>query len=243
MSVTTALSNDLTWLQKHERLIVCTMLIAMALWLGNRYINFAASRANAQLVVATEQAKSAQLSAQQAATQAAQTAAQYQAMVDVLQKQNATLAQAVTQRDAVLGQAQKAVVTATLPEVATQWQTAIGGAGDIVSSTNGLNISSDGSRRTLSMLLELPVLRADLADETKIAQNTQTELDKSNGLTASNHVVITALNAEIAAQDKQCKADIKAVKADANKGKVKWFKIGFVTGFFSGIWAGHAAGL
>ena len=43
--------------------------------------------------------------------------------------------------------------------------------------------------------------------------------------------------------DKACKAEVASVKADARKGKVKWFKIGYVAGLVSGLWLGHAAGL
>jgi len=232
-----------TWLKQHERLVIVFLVLAVGAVLGNKYINYSASRANAQLVVATEQAKSAQLSAQQAATQAAQTQAQYQAMVDVLQKQNATLAQAVTQRDAVLGQAQKAVATATLPEVATQWQTAIGGQGDLSVSNGQLNISDNGARETLSMLLEVPVLKSDLDDEIAVGKNTQFELDGANKSLAANNASITALNAELKANDTACKAEVKAVKADARKGKVKWFKLGYVAGLVSGLWLGHSAGI
>lgn len=239
----TAIKSDLSWLQRHERMVICALVLMVAMFLGNKWLDSSAAKAQAQASVAAQLASDAKLSAQQAATQAAQTQAQYQAMVDMYAKQNAVLATAITNRDAILGKQQTAVQTAPLTDVAQQWQIAIGGQGDITSGTTGLNISSDGSRRTLSMLLEVPVLKSDLDDELAVGKNTQFELDDANKAIAANSTLITTLNAEIKADDAQCKADVKAVKATANKSKVKWFKIGFVTGFVSGLWAGHAVGL
>lgn len=229
-----------TWLQKHERLVLATLFLAAAMFLGNKYIDTSASKASAQAQIATQQAVSAQKSAEQAATTAAQTAAAYQTIVDALQKQNAALAQAVTQRDAILGQQQTAIKTAPLPVVAQQWQTAIGGENDIIASTNGLTVTDDGARRTLTMLVALPVVEANLADETKTAQNLQTEIDAAGKSSAAKDAQISALSAEIVADNAQCKAEVAALKAQARKSKVRWFKIGFVTGFVAGLWGGHA---
>ena len=232
-----------TWLQKHERMVICALVLAVAMFLGNKYLDSEATRAQASASVATQIATEAKANAQQAAQQAAQTQAQFQAIVETLQKQNAVLAQAVTQRDAILGQTQKVVAVAPLPDVAKEWQGSIGGTGDIVSSTNGLTINESGARRTVEQLVELPVVKADLADETKVAQNAQEEVDRANDLLAVNNKEISALNAEIGANAKQCTADINAAKAVGKKNSVKWFKRGFIVGFVAGLWTSHAAGL
>lgn len=232
-----------TWLQKHERMVICALVLMVTMFLGNKYIDSNAAKAQTQASVAAQLAADAKLSAQQAATQAAQTQAQYQAMVTALTQQNATLAQAVTQRDSILGKQQAAVSTAPLTDVAQQWQTALGGSGDVTPSTIGLNISDSGARKTLTQLLALPVVQADLADAKEITKNTQAELDGANKNLAAVNTQVSALNTQLKADDVACKASIVALKAEGRKGKVKFFKIGFVTGFIAGLWAGHSAGL
>lgn len=234
-----------SWLQRHERMVIVALVLAAALFLGNKYLDRSAEKAQTQATVAiqqaasaAQQAASAQKSAEQAAAQAVQTAAVYQAMVDALQKQNASLAQAVTQRDAILGQAQTAVKTAPIPQVAQEWQTAIGGTNDIVQSTNGLTVDGDAARRTVEALLALPVAQADLADQKQITENVETELVESNQLVSKLDTQVTALNVEIA-DDKTAltkeqiahKNDVSAVKAEARKSKWHWFLAGVVTGF------------
>ncbi len=242
-NVETVVKNEISWLQRHERLLIVFMVLAVGAFLGNRYINYDAAKKEAAATAAVRVAEAAKTSADQALAQAALTTQQYQAMVSMLQQQNAILAQAITQRDAILGKQQEAVKTAPLPEVASQWQGAIGGQGDITANTTGLNISDSGARKTLSMLLELPIVKADLVGEKEIAGNLQSELNGANKSLASNSAAISALNTEITTQDKACKAEIASVKAASTKSKVKWFKIGFITGFISGAWVSHATGL
>ena len=88
----------------------------------------------------------------------------------------------------------------------------------------------------------MPVLQANLKDETTIAQNTQTSLDNANSIISQVDGVITDLNAVHAADSAKCTADLNQVKADAKKNNFKWFKRGFIVGFLGGLYA-HALGL
>jgi hypothetical protein len=90
------------------------------------------------------------------------------------------------------------------------------------------------------LLESVPVLTANLADETKVAGNYQAELEKSDLLTADLNIQVTGLNTQLTAQTKACVAQVTAVKAEGKKNSVKWFKRGFLVGFVAGLFGGHS---
>jgi hypothetical protein len=241
-NVETVVKSEMTWLQAHERLVLVFMVLLFAGFLGNRYINYDAAKKDTQATIAAQLATEAKASAQQAAQQAAQTAAQYAQMVDMLQKQNATLAQAITQRDAILGKQQTEDRAMPPSELVKRWQVLVPNTNPTATPT-GVALTTPDAQSTVATLESVPVLTKNLANETEIAANIQKELDKSNSLTGALNTQVTSLNGEIVANDKACKTEIAAVKADARKGKIKAFKWGFITGFVSGLWVGHSAGL
>jgi hypothetical protein len=238
----TPVQETKTFLQKHERMVICALVLMVAMFLGGKYFDREAAKAQANATVAAQLAADAKQSAQQAALQAAQTQAQYQAMLEVLQKQNAVLAQAVTQRDAILGQQQAVDKTLSPTQLTQRWAQLVPGTMPIATPT-GVSVTTADAQSTVVQLENVPVLTQNLKDETEIAANLQSELDAQGKVVAEDNTLISALNTEIADNDKACKAEVAAVKADARKGKVKWFKIGYVAGLVSGLWLGHAAGL
>jgi hypothetical protein len=215
---------EISWLKAHERIVIVFLVLAVGLWLGNKWLDNSAADTKTKLTIAL-QAKD------EAALQAAQAANQYQMTIDALTKQNAALAGAVASRQVILEQKQEAIKTQPLPEVVAEWQRLIGGAGDIVQridGTSGASISEDGARRTTSMLEAVPVLTASLADTNKIVANQKEELAKADTLVGS-------LNQQITANGVASKAEIAAVKAAARKSKRNWFVAGFISGIATRI--------
>lgn len=239
-TVTTAVTTS--WLKLHEKMVICVLVLATAVFLGGKYLDSSAAKAQANATVAVQLAADAKLSAQQAATQAAQVQAQYQAMVDILQKQNAALAQAVTQRDAVLGQQQTVDKTLSPTQLTQRWAQLVPNTLPIATPT-GVTVTTTDAQATVAELENVPVLTQNLKDQTAIAANLQSELDGANKAGAENNTVITALNAEITNNDKACKAEVASVKAAGKKNSLKWFKRGFIAGFLSGLFTAHAAGI
>jgi Skp family chaperone for outer membrane proteins len=214
--VASVVKSELTWLQKHERIILGTMVLVVVLWLGNKYLDNSAARA-------ATIAETAKQHAAEVTLQASQAAAQYQATIDALQRQNASLAASIAQRQVVLQQKQTEIKTEPLPAVAEEWQRLIGGENDVVSNTTGLSVSESGARRTVSQLEEVPTLAANLADEKAVAGNLQTELGSANKL-------IAAREAELTANSAACKTEITNLKDSARKSKWHWFEAGYVAG-------------
>jgi hypothetical protein len=219
----TFIKTELTWLQKHERLMIVFLVLLVGVWLGNKYLNNSAAEAQTKYSIAAAQLE-------QTRQEAAAAKADYQMTLDALTKQNASLAASVAQRQVVLAQRQTEIQTLPLPQVATRWQELIGGANDIVSSTMGLSISDGGARRTVSQLEQVPVLVADKADLQKIADNKQIELDKAG-------VLIVSLSKQVKGTEDTCKLQVDAVKAQARKSKRNWFIAGFVSGIATRLFA------
>lgn len=237
-SVETEITAATSWLKTHER-IVCLFLILLVAGYGmNKYFDVSAAKAEARVVAAQQQVADAKANTATVTTQAAQTAAQYQSMVTALTQQNAALAQAVASRNTVLAQDTTKNATAPLPDLLSRWNVLAGtnvtvkGADAIVSDTD--------SRRTVNLLEQVPVLQANLIDETTIVANKQAELEKSDLLANSLNNEIAAQKNQLTVEANSCKLEIAAAKADSRKGKVKWFKIGFVTGFVTGLWGAHS---
>jgi F0F1-type ATP synthase assembly protein I len=194
-----------------------------------------------QATAAAQVAVEAKTAAEKAAQASAVTQAQYQQMVDMLSRQNAQLAQAITSRDSILGQK---VTEVSQPKTPTG---VVNDLNEAYKGTTPSTITPDGQvsfdptvvQKFTVAKIERDTFQSDLADETKVAANTQVELDKSNQLSGTLGTEVTALNNQIVADKNSCDATVKSVKATARAGKIKAFKWGLVIGFVSGIFVGH----
>ena len=132
------------------------------------------------------------------------------AQLATLQAQVSTLS---TARHAQLKQQQAGDATLTTTQAAAR----LGGT----ASADAISLPIDPARALVSQLDELPVLRADLADQQRVvAQQTQ---------------VIIALNTTLADQQATCKAQVAVLNAKHRRGV--WKSIGY------GIGAGFIAAL
>lgn len=233
------LEKYITLFKAHERFLILTLVLAVVLHLGSKHIDTVAAESHDRAVIAQQQVVADKATASQDALQTAQTLAQYQAMVDTLTKQNASLASAIAQRQTTLASDQTVDKTSTLPDLVTRWDNLAGTTG-LTASGDNVVVPDTDARKTVEMLEQVAPLTADLDDEKTVSANTQSELVEANKVNAANTVQITALNTEITDQQKECKVEVASVKAAARKSKFKWFKVGFVTGFVTGIWAGHS---
>jgi len=223
-------ASELTWLQKHERLIVVVLVLALGGWFGNKWLNQSAENAKATLAV--QQAASAA-----AASQADLAAKTYQAAIEAMSKANVALATAQTARNTALVKTQTQTATQAVNqpnEFVKTWQSLIPGTmgGNIVQQPIDLPDGTHSQRfavdlgpaiETVNTLESVPVLKADLADETALAANTQTALN-------SCQTLVEKQKTEIAEDKKTNDAEIASLKASARKSKRNWFIAGFVSG-------------
>jgi hypothetical protein len=246
----TIVSVTESWIKTHERILIVALVLAVGAFGLNKYFDYSAAKSDARAVAAETVAADAKANAAKEAVTAAQTQAQYTALVQALAAQNASLAASIATRNTGLQQTQAKTGQMTPTELTATWQSLLPGklAGKITQSSvkepDGTNtqvftVDLGPAVETVNALEEIPVLQANLADETKVAQNYLQEVQKSDVLANDLSTQVTGLQTQIVANDNSCKAQIVAVKADARKGKIKAFKWGFITGFVSGLFAGH----
>jgi hypothetical protein len=223
-----------SWLQRHERIVIVFLALLVSTWGLGKFLDSRAVATEARAASA-EQALSAQKTLDtQNASQTATVLAQYQSMVVALSGQNASLAASAAQRQATLAKDKATDSTLALPVLAVKLQN-LGNAPDGTVSTtpNSVNLTQSGAVAVVQTLEEVPVLQATLKDtQTALAASAATQ-KQGDTVIADQAKQITGLNLTITDQDKACKAQIAAEKAAARKGKWKFFKIGFVSGFLT----------
>jgi len=239
--VITATQFGWKWLVAHERLVMLALVLAVGTFGISKFFDVEAARKDAKYVAAEQIVANDQKNSAALASQTAQVTQQYQALVQALSAQNASLAASVASRNVVLTQQVTKNSTLPLPELLARWNM-LAGTTVAVNGDNAI-VSVQDSRKTVDLLESVPVLMANLADQTKIAQNYQNELQKADLLVNEESAQITGLNKQLTDQATANKTEVAAVKAEGKKNSVKWFKRGFLVGFISGIFVGHAAGI
>jgi len=242
MSTTPPASTPITetksWLLQHERIIIVALVLAFGTFGLDKVYNVEAARADAKYTAAQQQLADAKANSAALALATSQMTQQYQALVQALAAQNASLNASIAQRTAS-GVAQR-TTDASLPVagVAARWDDI---AGTLVTpSGNTIIVSEADAHKTLDMLEQVPTLQNNLADETKIAQNYQQEIQKSGLLSADLQSQVIGLNTQLIDSAKACTLQVATVKAEGKKNSIKWFRRGLIVGFLGGLWAGHA---
>jgi hypothetical protein len=236
-------SEGWAWLRAHERIVIVAMVIALSAWGLQKWDNHAAAAADTRAAIADAHAADVDKTAAQSVAILQQALAEKNATNALLAQENAALASAISSRQTTVIVQQK--TDATLPPTALAQKIAtLSGAppAEVTIDGDAVRLGRNASVSVAQTLELVPVLQANLKDETTIAQNTQTSLDNANSIISQVDGVITDLNAVHAADSAKCTADLNQVKADAKKNNFKWFKRGFIVGFLGGLYA-HALGL
>ena len=234
------------WLKAHERLVMLALVLAVGSFGISKYFDVDTARKDARVVAAEQIVANDQKNSAAQALATAQMQSQYTALVQALATQNAALEASMAQRNTGLVAQQHKDSFATMAEAVGRWQALVPAAnfdGAPVTDTNGIAVNLVNARATIIELEKVPVLIQNLADETTLAGNYKVEVQKADGLVNDQKTQITGLNIQLTDQAKSCTLQIAAVKADSRKKQMSWFKRGFLAGFLTGIFAGHAAGL
>jgi hypothetical protein len=231
-TVTAKLKTDLTWIQKHERILLA-IIGGLVLWFTIGKIDTLianhdhANLQEAQVAAAVQEEKNQALAAQ-----IAQQAAEYKALAEKVEAQTAQLEQANVSLATALTKQQKTDAALPPTELVARWNTLVPAAGLTVTPT-GVTLPNTGAVATVQQLEKVPVLAAQLDNEIQIATGTQKLLDASEGRVVTLNDQVTGLKTQSVLDAKVCKDQIAVVKADARKGKRRWFIVGFVAGFLS----------
>lgn len=230
MPTTSETSVISSYVKDHERLII-TIVVALVLVFGySKGINYFAARdqinSNKDNIVLQAQVDANK----QSAAQSQQIVTQYQQLASQLVAANRQISTAQAQRAQATQQQQ--TVDKNLPpvELAQRWAvlTKTDSAGVQISG-NGYQVSANTAVQTVVQLETIPQLQGDLVGEQSIAVNQSKQIDGLNGVVTSLHTQVEGLNTQIVDQTKACTDEIKTVKAEARKSKLKWYVAGLVT--------------
>lgn len=229
MDVPAVIKTDLTWLQKHERLVLAVLGGAI-LWLAigkidTLIINHDAANLHQAQVVADKQEQINY----NLAKQAEQQAAQYKALAEQVTKQNAALESANVQLSLALSKQQKTDATLPPTELAQRWNTLVPTAIATV-TPSGIAVPQSGAIATVQELEKVPVLSSQLENERTNYENDEQLLVAAKGMNDTLYTQIDGLKLQLTDDAKVCKAQVAEVKAQARKSKRTWLTIGYVAG-------------
>jgi len=228
--VEAVLKGELTWLQKHER-IVLAVIAALALWFSIGKIDtLIANHDNANLQQAKVVAQVQQEKNDALAKQVAVDKAAYDDLNAKVMARDAQLQALQVQLVTALAKQQQVDKTMTPTELTQRWNVLVPEAGATV-TTNGVLLPEQGAVSTVVELEKAPVLAKELDAKNE-------ELTNANALVAAEgqqvvtlNDLVTGLRTKAVDDAKVCTAQITVVKAEARKSKRRWFYAGVVVGF------------
>lgn len=223
-----AIKSDLTWLQKHEKVILGIGLLLVVIWLGNKYLNVSADKADAKAAAAQQALDTIKQQNADFQKKVDEQEQQYQVLVGQLTAQNRSLLATIAGRNQAVQTQQKTDASLALPELAVRWKTLIPEA-DVQIVNTSVSVSESSARATVQQLELVPVLQANLGDEEKLVANKDQQIAGLTGLTSGLSTQVDGLKTELTAKDTSCKADIAKIKADDRRSKRNWFIKGAIT--------------
>lgn len=226
--ITSKFTADLGWVKHHVILLALVVLLTFGAVYGVETIIARHDDKNAIVLqtIAQQMQQSNQVLQQQ-----------NKAQIDALTQQNlqlqqevSSLATAIATRDTQLQKTQAQVPQLSPDQLSSEWLARIKNAGNIKPILGGYQVDQSAAVATLQQLESVPVLEEDKKDlEAEIA-NTAAQLNNETAkfdLEVKSHASDNAANkAALDAKD----AEIKKVKADCRKSKLKYGFIGTAVG-------------
>lgn len=165
--------------------------------------------------------------AKQQSDQNAQLQANIQKRLDSLEAQNAVLTLALSKRQTVEVTIPTTNGSLSAQETATKLvDTTNAKPGEVTALQDALTVDLPVAHVLLDDAQLVPLLQADKADLSK-------ELVNSNQALSLEKTAHTSDNTTGAANLKACQVEIVSVKAQARKSKLRWFAVGYASGWIS----------
>lgn len=233
VAATTAAPSTLSaFLKSHEKLLIWLLCLIFATFATSRFLGWLVAR-DAHKADIAHAILAAQVAQSQTQTMAdAQAESQYKSLVSQLMASNASLSAAVSNRDLATQHQTMADASMQPPQLANRWTQLLAIApSEVTPSASGYAVSPSAATSTMAELEANPTLKADLADSRTMAGNGVKQIASLTSLNAGLQTQITDDGSVLAATNKACEADKATLRAQARKGKLKWFIIGFASGF------------
>lgn len=226
------LSADWTWIIQHAFLLI----LAAALAVGSVYYvegliakHDAATEARYSQVLTQQTAQTSLLEAQLKTDENNWTQLSTQ-----LNAQNAADQQQISARDAQITQLLTKISQMQPPQIVADLQPKLH-AGTATILPDGVKLDTPAARDVDAQMTQGAAAEADLT-------TTKSELTNETTLAVEASKNLTEANGALAAEQKKnvdqvaaCTAEVNTVKAQARKGKLKWFGIGVVVGYLGRV--------
>ena len=242
----------ITFLKDHEKLLVTVVIIVGLLWGTSSVLNqwekhdqkkldqLQSQLDDAKKAVAQSNQYVAEVRAQAVADKAASAQ-----MVAAMAAQNASLANAIKNRDAATTHQQQIDLHASIPELGKRLMSLVPevNPADIKVSPDAktATIGQDTAGKVVAQLELVPALQQDLKDsqqQTKNVEASLTQVEKYNGtlekLVAAQDKTIALQQKQIEIADKTCDQRVTVEKDKGRKSFVKGLKIGAILGVIGG---------
>jgi hypothetical protein len=228
-TVISKLKADLTWIQKHERILLA-LVAAVAIWFAIGKVDTLianhdhANLQQAQVAAAVQTAKNEETAAvvAQQAADLKELKAQMAAQVAAVEAEKVALINALSQQ-------KKADAVMTPTELTNRWNVLVPSAKAAVSPSGEIALSSTGAVATVQQLEEVPVLTKELASSQGELATANKMIQSQGDQVATLNTLISGKDALLKDADKVCQEQIKVVKDDAAKSKRRWYVAGVAT--------------
>lgn len=221
------------YFKKHELLIVL-VVAAVLVWGISGKIEDAIAAHDKRVYDAAELARQAQADANlKLAAMAQANAANYQKVAQQALEQNAKLAADNRRLLSELARRQDEDRKLPPPQLAARIEGLSGqtpGTAVTPKPDGTFSVTQPGAVSIAQTLEKVPALEGQLANAKTEKENVEKQVAAADTLITSLNVQVVGLKSEITKTDNACKAEVKAVKAKAAKGKRKWFVAGFASG-------------
>jgi predicted nucleic acid-binding Zn-ribbon protein len=242
----------IVFLKEHEKLLITVVIIFGLLWGTSSVLNQwekhdqkKLDQLQSQLDDAKKQvAQSNQMVAEVRAQANADKAASAQ-MVAAMAAQNASLANAIKNRDAATTHQQQIDLHASIPELAKRFMSLVPEINPadikVAPDAKTVTIGQDTAGKTVAQLELVPALQQDLKDsqqQTKNVEASLTQVEKYNTtlekLVAAQDKTIQLQQKQIEIADKTCDQKVKVEKDKGRKSFLKGLKFGTIIGAVGG---------
>jgi len=237
------LGKDFSWMQRHERIIIVAMVLAVGAFGLNKWLDKSAIDAASKAAVAQQVAAVQHEADQKIAAAVEQQTALFNHEQQIREQEMASLVAAVASRDAA---STTRVNNVLAPKPITDVLTDLSAAYPKI-SFDPTAITQDGKlafplptvQQFTAAKIEGDTAKADLLDTKKELDTTTAGLVASTSLVGALQNQVTGLQTELTTQGSADAAVLKAEKAKARKSKLGWFKFGLGVGYVAGLVTGH----
>jgi hypothetical protein len=235
MSTPTPVQQQLTWLQRHERIIIAFFVLSLGIWGFNKWVDKSAHDADVAAAVAKDNRTAQDAALQKMQDYIAQQQQQYAADKAAEDAKILSLMTAIANRDA---KAAQTITQVQAPKTPTQAVTDLQGAytnlpAPVTVTDSGATVPTADLQLFTVTKIEHDVWSLDLKDKDSQLTSCQAEVSNDEKMVTDLQGEVKQDQITLNAHDEQAKKDIAQVKANARKSKWHWFWAGVVAGFLA----------